>query len=173
MSITLRRIAATLTVALAAITIAPRAEAFKGECAFGPKAGYVSKNSSAIAGLTFQYGFSKHFRLAPEVSYAFRHRGMDALIVDLNAQMPFNFVGERAALYPLAGFTYQSWNRKNVESNGEGADVSTREGKFGINAGAGFELRCSSTLKLTLEARYSLLKRYSGAQVTLGIAYVF
>lgn len=166
-------VAATLAIAF---TLPSQAQIVKGEASLGPKIGYVSKNKSAVAGLVFQYSFSDHFRLSPELGYIFRNNDMDAFTFDINAHVPFGFTGDKVAFYPLAGMNYSSWSR---HYRGQGTDmdntddVSTRTARFGLNLGAGFDLRCSETLKLSIEAKYILMKGYSTAVTTAGIAYVF
>lgn len=150
------------------------AQIVKGEKSLGPKIGYISKNKSATAGLYFQYAFSDHFRLSPEAGYIFRHNDLDAFVVDINGHVPFNFTGEKVAFYPLAGLNYSSWSRYYHHNEMmETDDVSTRTSRFGLNVGAGFDMRCTETLKLTLEAKYTLMKTYSTAAITVGIGYVF
>ena len=75
------------------------------------------------------------------------------------------------ALYPLVGVAFNSWNRHL--STDDLGDVTTHVNRFGFNAGAGFDLRCSQSLMLNLEARYTLVKSYSSAIVTVGISYIF
>ena len=168
-----------ITAMVIALSLPIQAQITKGEKSLGPKIGYVSRNESASAGLVFQYAFSQHFRISPELGYIFRHNDYDAFTFDLNAHFPFDFTGERVAFYPLGGINYSSWSHhfRNeipedtniIESN----DVSTRTARFGINIGAGFDLRCTETLKLTLEAKYIFIKGYSTAAICAGISYVF
>ena len=175
LSKTLIRIFITSTMAIA-FAYPSQAQIVKGEKSLGPKVGYVSKNKSAIAGLVFQYSFSNHFRISPELSYVFRNNDMDAFSFDINAHVPFGFTGEKVAFYPLAGLNYSSWSRHYRTQGTEcdsSDDVSTRTARFGMNLGAGFDLRCSESLKLSLEAKYVLMKGYSTAVITAGIAYVF
>lgn len=74
------------------------------------------------------------------------------------------------ALYPFAGPTYVSWGLHNRNEN---KDVTTHANRFGMNAGGGVEFRATSSLKLSLEGRYTFVKDYCGAQVNLGIMFVF
>lgn len=161
-------------IMLAVAAMPANGQVVKGEKSFGPKIGYISKNKSAMAGLFFQYAFSEHLRVAPEIGYVFRHNDMDAFTIDINAHVPFGFTGEKAAFYPLAGLNYSSWNchfdREEFERSD---DVSTRTSRFGMNLGAGFELRCNESLKLTLEAKYCLIKSFSSAQIAAGISFIF
>ncbi|MDE6300189.1 MAG: porin family protein [Muribaculaceae bacterium] len=162
-----------LSIAAAMVCTAAWADNVTGEKSFGPKLGYYSHNKSAVAGLTFTYAFNRHFRLAPEVGCVFRHNDQDAFVADLNAQFPFKFEeAGTVALYPLAGITYTSWSR-HFRSAEIDKDVTTHDNRFGANVGAGFELRCSETLRLSLEAKYVLVKSYSSVVVTAGISYVF
>lgn len=159
-------------------------EGASGQKTFGVKTGYVSRNQSALAGLYFQYQFSRHFRVQPSVQVDFRNNNRDAIVVDVDAQVPFRFAdgSGRSALYPIAGLNYSSWNKHTSEpplghnagaDKVEDKDVSTRKSNFGLNLGAGFGLMCSSTLKLSLEAKYTFVKSNSGVAVSVGIGYVF
>lgn len=163
-----------LLLMLTVMAVPASGQVVKGEKSFGPKLGYISKNKSAIAGLFFQYAFSEHFRVAPEIGYVFRHNDLDAFTIDVNAHIPFGFTGEKVAFYPLAGLNYSSWNSHfNREAFEDSKDVSTRTNRFGANVGAGFELRCSESLKLSIEAKYCLIKSFSSAQIAAGISFVF
>ena len=146
----------------------------KGDTSLGPKVGYISKNKSALAGLVFQYSFSDHLRISPEVSCDFRHNDLDAFIMDVNVHAPFNFTGDKVDLYPLAGLTFNSWGKHWTEVTERNSDdVTNHVNRWGLNLGAGMDLRCNQTLKFTLEARYSLVKSFSNFQLAVGIAYVF
>lgn len=147
------------------------AQGRRGEKSFGVKAGYMSRNVSGLAGLVFQYSFSEHVRIAPQVGVVLRHRDTDALLIDVDMQFPFSLRGGRAAIYPLVGVAFNSWSKKGfVEDD---TDVTAHINSLGCNAGAGFEYRCSSSLKLSLEGRYTLLRHNPNAQVAAGIAFVF
>lgn len=159
-------------IAAAAVALPGAAQMQKGEKSLGPKVGYISHNNSAVAGLAFQYALSSRVRLAPEIACAFRHHHEDALIVDLNVHVPFELGTEKVSLYPLAGLSFNSWSTHGVTRNDE-VDVTTHTNRFGLNAGAGFDLRCSPTLKLGLEAKYNLVKSYSSAIITASISYIF
>ena len=154
--------------------LAASAQFERGEKCVGAKLGYVDKNNSASMGLVFQYSFSRHLRVAPEIGCVFKHKNMDAFTIDFNFHTPFTFTGEKAALYPLAGLNYSSWNRTMPrELVDEIDDITTRTSRFGLNLGAGFELRCSRTLKLGIGAEDILIKSYSGASLAAMVCYVF
>lgn len=146
----------------------------KGDTSLGPKLGYISKNKSVLAGLVFQYSFTDYLRISPELSCDFRRDNLDAFILDVNMHAPLNFTGDKVDLYPLAGLTFNSWGKHWSDTARETSDdVTSHVNRWGLNLGAGMDLRCNQTLKLSIEARYSLVKAYSNFQLTLGIAYVF
>lgn len=146
------------------------------ENSMGIRIGYNTRNASPGAGLWFQHEFSSHFRLAPNVDYIFRNDNTDALSINCNSQFPFRFgLYDSFAFYPLAGLNYTSWNyHHNDAPEAEGADdVTSRNNRFGLNAGVGIEYRATPTLKLALEAKGTLVKSYSSATITLSIGYIF
>lgn len=170
-----RAAAVLLAIMLLTFTsLSASAQFARGEKSVGPKVGYVSTNESAAAGLVFQYTFSKHLRIAPEVGCVFKHQKKDAFTLDFNFHTPFTFTGDKAALYPLAGLNYSSWNTSIPQQLEEDIDdVSTRTSRFGFNLGAGFELRCTRTFKFGIEAKYTFIKRFHGANVAVLACYVF
>lgn len=171
------KILKVLVVAVVAATSVTASAAEKGEKVFGLRAGYVSRNNSADLGLFFQYTFSKHFRLQPSADLVFRHQDRDAFTVDINAQVPIDFSTEKFDLYPFAGLNFSSWNHHyftmDMESPNFMTPASSRNNYFGVNLGAGFGLKVSSTLKISLEAGYTFVKSNSGVRVLAGIGYVF
>lgn len=171
----MKHILTILTAAVIAIgaAIPAQAQTVKGEKALGPKIGYISENSSAVAGLFFHYSFSEHLRISPEIGCAFRNQDSDAFLVDINMHFPFALSSQgKVNLYPIAGLAFNSWNH-HIDAPDLGDDVTTHTNRFGVNAGAGFDLRCSESLQLNLEAKYTLVKRYSSFIATIGICYVF
>ena len=155
-----------------AMAFSASAQLIAGEKSLGPKLGYVSENKSAVVGLVFQYNINERFRLSPEIGAAFRNHDRDAFLIDLNLHAPFFFDNDKVDLYPLAGLAFNSWathNLKDLDNN----DVTSHKNRFGANLGAGFDLRCSSTLKLNLEAKYTFIKGYSAFYLTAGISYLF
>lgn len=165
---------AIILLAIVAAAATPlSAQTVKGEKALGPKLGYISRNSSAVAGLFFEYSFNDHLRIAPEIGCAFRHENQDAFLADINLHYLFPLSTEgKVGLYPLAGLAFNSWNHHGYDPAAD-KDVSTHVNRLGLNAGAGFDLRCSSTLKLNLEAKYVIMKGYSSFIATVGISYIF
>ena len=142
----------------------------KGEKTISLAAGFAGYNTSALAGLEFTYRFSQHFRLAPSANYIFRHKGKDALTINLNAHVPFD-ASWRIELYPYAGMHYASWNLHPDASSTE--DVTTRVSRFGVNIGAGANLRLPGNLRIGIAADYVLIKHFSGAEIFAKIGYQF
>lgn len=148
------------------------AQAADHEKTFGIQAGWISRNKSAEAGLTFQYGFTRHFRLAGAVDVALKNENRDALLIDVNGHFPFR-TSSRTEIYPLAGVNFSAWSEHIEADDPTFDDVTNRTSRFGLNAGAGVGFYVSRTLKLSFEAKYTLMKGYSCGRVTAGIAYVF
>ncbi len=163
-----------IIVALMAVfaIIASSAQLATGEKSLGVKLGYASHNRSAVTGLFFRYNITNHLRLVPEIGCAFRNRNQDAFFLDVNVHAPFTLTDvNRVSIYPFAGVTYNSW-RTHFE-NLIDDDVTSHTNRFGVNLGAGFDLRCSKTLQFNIEAKYTLIKRYSGYYLTAGLSYIF
>lgn len=169
----LRSLAAAGMLLLIPALSGPTASAAgRGEKSFGPRIGYVSKNDAVAAGLVFQYSFTRSLRVAPEIDIVFRNEGMDAIGVGCNVQFPMSLGVDRMIVYPFVGPEYMSWNLHSIDEHEE-KDVTTHKNRLGANAGVGFELRCTSSLKLSLEGRYTAMKHYSTCAVFAGIAFVF
>ena len=167
--ITTLRIAAVallLTVAFGAT-----AQVERGQKSFGPKVGYITKSSSVLAGLTFDYAFSRHVRIAPALGIAFRNKERDALLNDIDMHFPFA-TSAKADFYPLAGVAYNSWGLHDVDPE-TFDDVTSHQNSFGLNAGAGWEIRLSGALRLGFEAKYTLIRHNPNGQFAARIAYVF
>ena len=154
------------------VGIGANAQLVKGEKNLGPRLGYISENKSAVVGLEFQYNLSSRVRLAPGIGCAFRHHNEDALLIDLNVHTPFFLGGDNVDLYPLAGLAFNSWALHHL-ATAELDDVTSHINRFGANLGAGFDLRCSSTLKLNIEAKYTFIKSFSSVFLTAGVSYAF
>lgn len=138
----------------------------------GLTAGYIGHNNSAVAGIEFSYRFSNHFRLAPQALYAFRHNEEDALIINLNAEVPFD-LGEKWEIYPLAGLNYTSWNFHGNKVINDDSDVTSRITRFGLNVGGGVAINISTTLRIGAEFQWALVKGYNSANAMAKIAYIF
>lgn len=165
----LRFPALLLTLCLT-LTLPLSAHAGGHEKVFGVEIGYVSRNNSASGGLFFQYGIIPHLRLEADADIAFRHQNRDALMIDLNAHVPFS-VARGVELYPLAGVNYSAWALHLNDAGGK--DVTTRKGGLGLNVGGGLGLRVTRSLKLKVEATFTAVEKNNGARISAGIGYSF
>ncbi len=153
-------------ICLSALMLAAPTTASAREKTLGVKAGYAGKNKSALFGLYFDYRFSDHFALSPNIDYVFRHNGTDAFIFNLDARFPFR-VAPRFDVYPLIGVDYASWAYHSHN------DSSDRLNHLGFNFGAGCDYFCTPSLKLTFQGKYNAIKDVDSAYFWLGIGYVF
>ena len=144
----------------------------RGEETLGLRAGFNGRNSSAVAGVMFQYAFSSRFRLAPNIDYVFRHKATDAYSMSINAHFPINFGSyKRFDIYPLAGVNFISWNHRLNDT--DGLDTSSRTSRLGLNIGGGAEFYCTSSLKICVEGKFNWVRHFNSGVVNLGIGYVF
>lgn len=125
-----------------------------------------------MAGIFFQYSFSEHVRLSPQLGCVFRHKDLDNFFVDLNVHFPFAIGGDKCSLYPLTGLSYTSWDNHTLADNATD-DVSTRKTRLGLNLGGGFAIQATRTLQLKIELAYTLNKGYSTFSPMIGIGYTF
>lgn len=148
------------------------ADHFTGEKTLGLAAGYSGYNRSAVTGVEFTYRFCRNLRVAPSMDYVFRHRGTDAMQLNLDLQTPLP-VARGVALYPLVGLNYSSYNRHSRAADPSLDDVTTRQSRFGLNLGGGLDLDVTRSLRLGLSAHYTLIHRFHGATLLARIAYRF
>ena len=158
----IRLLAAAAIVATGALVCSVDTYGHKGEKTLGIAGGYASYNNGGLANIYFQYSFSSHVRLAPEIGYVFRNDEKSAFECAVDVHFPFR-VARGVKLYPLTGITLNSWDF------GQGS----REVKGGFDFGGGLDLYMTSSLKLSLQGKYSLMDDTSGAYVQMGIGYVF
>lgn len=171
---TIRKFVAGVLTAIALILCFPQqVRAEHHEKIFGVKAGWISRNESALAGLAFQYRFSEHFRLGADAEIAFRNKDRDALLIDIDTQYPID-CSSRVEFYPILGANFSAWSlHQTIEEEEESNDVTSRTSRFGLNFGCGLGVKVSQTLRLNFEARGTLVKGNNAARITAGIAYVF
>ena len=166
------RLKTALSAAIAFTALTAAADEYSGEKTLGLQTGYITYNQSAVAGIEFTYRFNRNFRLAPSVNYVFRHKSVDALMINLSAQVPFPFAG-KWEVFPLAGINYSSWNYHKGTATDNNPDVASRVTRFGLNLGAGIGVAATSTLRLSLTADYVFIKHFGGCNILAKIAYKF
>ncbi|MBD5202441.1 MAG: porin family protein [Bacteroides sp.] len=164
---------------MASVTFTAEAQIEKGQKSLGFHGGYATYNTSALAGVSFQYAFSRHFRLAPSVDYIFDHKDVDGLMFCLDYHGPVALNSARTVyFYHLLGLNYASWHHgrpkfDSVEEMAPGEDVSSRDNNFGLDVGAGFEWYVRPTLRLSLEGKFNWIRHANTGLFYLGISYVF
>lgn len=134
----------------------------KGEKTLGLMGGFATYNSSGFTDVYFQYTFVDHVRIAPDLGYVFGNDGKSAFILNADMHFPFR-VARGFSIYPLAGFTFNNWSYRHGDS----------ESRAGANFGGGIDLYLTSNLKLTFQAKYSLMSDTGGGFFGAGIGYVF
>lgn len=156
------RYLALLSITAFALSVSPDASARCGEKTLGFAGGYASRNDAGYADLYFQYSFTNHIRIAPEIGYVFRNKHMSAFEASVDMHFPAR-LAKGINVYPLAGLTINNWNypmRKN-------------ETRGGFDVGGGIDFYFTPTLKLNLQGKYSIMNDTSGAFINLGVGYVF
>lgn len=164
---------AIVTLILAVVSLIP-ASAQRGEKSVGIRTGYNTCNESAIAGIAFQYRFSSHLRIAPNIDYIFKHDNIDAFAFNCNMHFPFAIVQHKINIYPMAGISYSCWNSHHILPDLENTDdVTSRANRFGLNAGGGVEWYATPTLKLSAEGKFCWVKDFNSGVFSVSIGYVF
>ena len=64
----------------------------------------------------------------------------------------------------------QSWRGNALQNDKE---LSNTVNKFGINAGAGFEMNLSRRLDLHIEGKYIFIDKFHQANLSIGLGYKF
>lgn len=149
-------------LSLGAMFLPLTAHAQKGEKSLGLIGGFSTYNNGGYMGIDFQYTLENHIRLAPDMAYSFRNDGKSAFILDVDVHFPFK-LAKGFDIYPLVGFAFNNWNY-------EGGGSASRAGG---NFGGGFDFYLTSTLKLSLQGKYSVMNDTSGGFIGMGIGYLF
>lgn len=165
------RLACLLVALVVSMAVPMAAQTVKGEKTFGLHAGFVTRNTSAVGGLSFTYSFSRHVRIAPSADVYFRHNNLDALAISVDMHFPVA-MSAKSAFYPIAGAAYTSWGRHNIADESM-KDVTSHTNGLGLNVGAGVDFRTSESVRICLEARYTLMQHLPTAIVAVGFGYVF
>lgn len=132
------------------------------EKALGIGGGFASYNHSGYAKMYFQYTFAPMLRIAPEIGYIFPNKSTSGFEASVDMQFPFR-IARGFKFYPLAGVTINNWTYRH-----NGHDT-----RAGFNLGGGFDLYFTSSFKLSIEAKYALVKDTDGLFLDLGFGYVF
>lgn len=135
----------------------------------GVAAGYLLDTENVQGGIFIHLPVSKHWRVAPSINYAFSNHNRYNLDINGDVHYLVPFAG-RFSFYPLAGIAFQSWRGSALQTDRE---LSNTINKFGINAGAGFEMNLSRRLDLHIEGKYIFIDKFHQAHVSIGLGYKF
>lgn len=174
----LRNISIIFFLLAATVIMQASAQVEKGQKSLGFHGGYATYNTSALAGVSFQYTFSQHFRLAPSVDYIFDNKDIDGLMFNIDYHGPVSLnAAHTIYFYHLLGINYASWHHAapgpDADEGAPGNDVSTRKNKFGLDVGAGLEWYIRPTLRISLEGKFNWIRHANTGLFYLGISYVF
>jgi outer membrane protein X len=151
------------------------AYAESGEWAVGGQIVYGSKAETAGFGPHVKYCLTDAFRASLSGNYYFKHSGVSAFDVNLEANYLFN-VGEKVRLYPLAGVVLGIWHADGVNVSYGGMDFGVdgqTDSKFGANVGGGFEYLMGDHLSLNAEVKYQIISHASQVVFGIGASYRF
>lgn len=163
---TLKTIFASLSLLLSLICCAD----LKAENYLGVGLGYSGYNNGAYAKLDYQHSFSRLFRIAPEIGYAFRNNDKSAFECAVDLHMPVR-VAQGVKFYPLAGLSYNNWTHYYRTETGD--ELTDSHGRMGVDLGGGLDIYMTSRLKIQFQGKYSLLGHYGGCFIDLGVGYLF
>lgn len=170
---------AVIAISIAANTV--KAQISRGQKTMGVKAGYITFNHSASAGIEFEYAFSPHFVLAPNIDFVFRNDGVDGVLFNIDYHGPWALDSRnRWFFYHILGVNYVSWSTHPQHAGDESKmpdngydDVTTRFNRVGLDFGAGIECFITSTLRLSLQGKFNWVKEHDSGIFNIGISYVF
>ncbi len=151
------------------------ANAESGEWAVGGQVVYGSKAETAGIGLHVKNCLTDAFRASLSSNYYFKHDGVNAFDVNLEANYLFN-VGEKVRLYPLAGVCLGIWHVDGVHANVAGYEVGTdsrTDSKFGGNVGGGIDFLLGNHWGLNAEVKYQIISHASQVVLGVGASYRF
>ena len=151
------------------------AYAESGEWAVGGQVVYGSKAETAGLGPHVKYCLTDAFRASLSGNYYFKHSGVSAFDVNLEANYLFN-VGEKIRIYPLAGVVLGIWHADGVNVSYGGMDFGVdgqTDSKVGANVGGGFEYLMGDHLSLNAEVKYQIISHASQVVFGIGASYRF
>lgn len=151
------------------------AHAESGEWAVGGQVVYGTKAETAGLGLHAKYCLTDAFRASLSGNYYFKHAGVNAFDVNLEANYLFG-LNEKVRVYPLAGLVLGVWHADGVNvSYGDmelGVDGQT-DSKLGANLGAGIDYLMNDHWGLNGEVKYQIISHASQVVFSVGASYRF
>ena len=130
-------------------------------------------------GVRARYDINDQFRADGNFNYYFKKNNLE--FWDLNANLHYLFnITDKFTAYPLGGLGYV--NTKATYTSYEGidkygkpitAEVSTSDGRLGVNLGGGVDFALTDDLYLNGEVKYQIVSGYNQAVMSAGIVYKF
>lgn len=151
------------------------ANAESGEWAVGGQVVYGSKAETAGIGLHVKNCLTDAFRASLSSNYYFKHAGVNAFDVNLEANYLFN-LGEKVRVYPLAGVVLGIWHSDGVNASVGGVDIGVdgqTDTKFGANVGGGIDYLVGEHWGLNAEVKYQIISHASQVVFGIGASYKF
>ena len=151
------------------------ANAESGEWAFGGQVVYGSKAETAGIGLHLKKNLTDAFRAILSSNYYFKHSGVSAFDVNLEANYLFK-LGEKVRVYPLAGVVLGIWHADGIDVSVGGYDFSSEsqtDSKFGANLGGGIDYLLGEHWGLNAEVKYQIISHASQVVFGIGASYRF
>ena len=140
---------------------------------------YGTDVSNLGIGVRARYDINEQFRLDGNFNYYFKKNNLE--FWDLNANLHYLFnITDKFTAYPLGGLGYV--NTKVTYTSYEGidkygkpitAEVSTSDGRLGVNLGGGVDFALTDDLYLNGEVKYQIVSGYNQAVMSAGIVYKF
>jgi len=162
-----------LLLVMAATMLMAHAE--RGEWAVGGQVVYGSKAETAGIGLHVKNCLTDVVRLGLSSNYYFKHSGVSAFDVNLEANYLFT-LSEKVRVYPLAGVVLGIWHADGVDIEAGGMHVGvdgSTDTKFGGNLGGGIDFLVNDRLGLNAEVKYQIISHASQVVFGIGASYRF
>ena len=150
-----------LVIVMAATMVMVHAEG--GKWAVGGQVVYGSKAETAGVGPHVKYCLTDAFRANLSGNYYFKHSGVNAFDVNLEANY-------------LAGVCLGIWHADGVNISYGGMNLGVdgqTESKVGANVGGGFEYLLGDHLSLNAEVKYQIISHASQVVFGIGASYRF
>lgn len=162
-----------LVFVMAATLLVAHAES--GDWAVGGQVVYGSKAETAGIGLHVKNCLTDAFRLGLSSNYYFKHEGVSAFDVNLEANYLFE-LGETVRVYPLAGLVLGIWHADGVDVSYGGMDFGvdgSTDSKLGANLGGGIDYLLGEHWGLNAEVKYQVISHASQVVFGIGASYRF
>jgi outer membrane protein X len=162
-----------LILVMAAATLMAQAES--GEWNVGGQVVYGTKAETAGIGLHVKNCLTDAFRASLSSNYYFKHAGVSAFDVNLEANYLFD-VGEKVRVYPLAGVVIGIWHADGIDVSYGGMNFGVdgqTESKVGANLGGGIDYLVSDHFGLNAEVKYQIISHASQVVFGIGASYRF